>query len=220
MISNETGDLKAFNETSGKVDLSLENVRLAETVFSIFYKNSELRDIYKTLEDNYGKETLEEICSVVNRENSTHLRKRDKEIIISKILEECPNINAFKEKLKDKNYPLINIIRFPGDSKSSEKPKEKGDKSSVRDNYSFATKLCHYACYHLFDNDNDRDIYPIYDSVLAKYVTNSEAYKNADTKDIRDYKTYVAIVDRIIEGKGISRNGFDHLIWLATRNTI
>ena len=110
-----------------------------------------------------------------------------KVIIISKILEECPNINAFKEKLKDKNYPLINIVRFPGDSKSSEKPKEKGDKSSVRDNYSFATKLCHYACYHLFDNDNDRDIYPIYDSVLAKY---EQIVKHTR---MRIQKTYVII---------------------------
>ena len=93
--------------------------------------------------------------------------------------------------------------------------------SKVRDNYSFATKLCHYACYNLFeDNDKDRDRYPIYDSVLEKYVKKSKAYKNADRKDIDDYRTYVDIVDKIIEGKGISRNGFDHLIWLATREGV
>ena len=35
--------------------------------------------------------------------------------------------------------------------------------------------------------------------------------------DIDKYKDYVDIIDQIINGKEISRNGFDHLIWLTNR---
>ena len=223
MISVEISDLQSFNETGGIIDLSLKNVRLAETVFSIYYKNSKLPKAFENLKDKYDQETLERVCSVINGENGTHLRNYEKTIIVNEILRTCSDIYSFKDKLKDEEYSLVGeIVALEGRDayEEIEGYKSKNKEHIVRKNYSFATKLCHYACYYLFKDDKDRDRYPIYDSVLVEYVTNSEEYRQALDNDLSVYKNYVSIVDEIIKGKGISRNGFDHLIWLSTRTTI
>ena len=96
------------------------------------------------------------------------------------------------------------------------------DKYKQRSNYSFATKFCHYICFFLFQGD-DRDIYSIYDGVVAKilpyylkshniFKKDGKPYRKCDFDSADKYKEYSNVIDKLRDGK-ISRNGFDHLLW-------
>lgn len=209
MISDELKKAKDFNRNdNGAVELTIDNVVLAETVYSLFYINSTLENDFDDLAENYTEDNLKKVCTRINAENSTHLTNEDKDIICECIYKKCPNINLLKEELKKDSYPLIESIR---------KAQNNNGVSTKKNNYSFATKFCHYACYYLFNDDTNRDLYPIYDSILSDYVKKSHEYKLSTDTDINKYEDYVKIIDKIISGKGISRNGFDHLIWLTNR---
>ncbi len=211
MISNEISNLAEFVIENGQVELSLCNVKLAETVFMILYKKSSLKNDIEKLKNDFSIETLNKVCKTINVENSTHLREYERNKICETIVNECKTYNGFVEKLKDKEYPLIDKIRGLKNVIAG-----KGNRV-IRDNYSFATKFCHYACYYLFTDDEDRDLYPIYDSILVKYIGKSAEYKIFKNKNLNIYDNYVSVIDNIIKDKNISRNGFDHLIWLTNR---
>lgn len=211
MISDELNKAKDFNRNdNGDVELTIDNVGLAETVYNLFYINSTLENDFTELEEKYSEENLKKVCTRINAENSTHLTNEDKDIICECIYKKCPNINLLKEELEKDSYPLIELIR---------KAQNNNGVSTKKNNYSFATKFCHYACYYLYKNEDEkkRDLYPIYDSILSDYVKKSPEYKLSTDTDINKYEDYVKIIDKIISGKGISRNGFDHLIWLTNR---
>ena len=82
-----------------------------------------------------------------------------------------------------------------------------------RQNKSFASKFCHFACFHLFENKPEQDNYCIYDSIvkgaLQYYLAGGEHY------DLDDYAQYSEAIDSILvkNGNCISRHGFDQLIW-------
>ena len=216
MISDETNNLDSFTyDENNKLELTQKNVRLAEIVFSIYYSNSKIEETINALNEEGGftSENLAKVCKAVNSENSTHLLVDDREAICRYLRRTSDNnLENFKHRLTDENYSLINEIRgLKNNNNLCE------EERTIKDNYSFATKLCHYLCYYLFANDVDRDRYPIYDSVVSSYVKNSQSYRNRDNRDINDYNNYVSIIDEIINGTGISRNGFDHLIWLTNR---
>ena len=209
MISDEFNKISHFDMKEGQIALSKRNVILAETVFNILNRNSSLENDIKTLVSNYSAESLDTLCKTINAENSTHLREHERKAIVKMILNQCKDINSFKKRLKDKNYALVYDIRALKESYEN--------RNTIRANYSFATKFCHYSCYYLFKDDKSRDLYPIYDSVISDYVKKSIVYKNSKNRDLNDYKNYVNIIDEIIKDKEISRNGFDHLIWLVYR---
>ncbi len=213
MIKEEICYLKGFEKNNdGAVVLSLDNVKLAELVYSILYRKSTLKDDFDNLSKSFTKDNLMKVCETINSENSTHLRNYEKVEICEVIMSDCKTIDSFKSKLQDHSYPLIKLIR------GLKGRQVENEKKLIRDNYSFATKFCHYACYYIFKEDKDRDLYPIYDSVLVDYIKQREEYKNSDKKDLNDYKNYVSIIDSIIEyDEKISHNGFDHLIWLTNR---
>ena len=93
-----------------------------------------------------------------------------------------------------------------------------------RENYSFATKFCHYACLYFFkEKDTARDNYSIYDDVLASVLPYyAEVYLNEHYTKVKfkNYKLYSDVIDRIRAKAAeinkepmVSRNGFDHLLW-------
>lgn len=94
-----------------------------------------------------------------------------------------------------------------------------------RQNYAFATKFCHYACYYWFIGRPEQDNYSICDNVLRKavvmYANIFELYNilNQGIKftedDFDNYALFSSVVDMLRNnyGEHISRNGFDHLLW-------
>ena len=211
-IQNEIDNCPKFLLENDSPSLTPDNVYLAEFIFHVLYRKSELGKLYDSLEKDYRKDNLVKILSVINSENSTHLLKKDKEAIAEHIIKEYKTFEAFKNALKHKEnekytYTLVSSIR-------SLKSACTGPKTE-RDNYSFATKFCHYSCYYLFKNCAElRDLYPIYDGIIVKYLKD---YHNVKEKELSDYISYVNKINEIVKDKKISKNGFDHLIWLYHR---
>lgn len=169
-------------------------------------------------------------CHAVNRENSTHLKNNDLKEIVNWIYNNINTPQELAASLKD---------RKQGDKMISDLRKIDG----ISDNYSFITKFCHYASFNIFD-DKHRDNYSIYDKILSDnipyyyyhYVKKDEEISydkirkmrkclqnNGNTKREKQcenrYNYYTKKIDEIIKAShtGISRNGFDHLLWIYHR---
>ena len=212
-IEREKASEHDFKLDNDQLLLSKENVYLAEAIFRILYKKSELESAIKKLEKEYKVEKIEYVCRKVNSENNTHLRDYERKAISKAIFKEYQTFDEFKTALIAEEYPLVKLIRR---LENKEIKTKKGNKK-IRDNYSFATKFCHYSCMYLFDDYKEQDQCPIYDSVIVKYVKSTSIYKEKyREEDLKNYKKFVEIIDSI-KGKEISRNGFDHLVWLYNR---
>lgn len=131
---------------------------------------------------------------MINKLNSTHLsNETEKPAIAQLIFDVCPNIESLKSILIEKDqynnftFPLISLIRGLN------------EREGVRNNYSFATKFCHYSCYYLFDTEEleeelrnlYRDTYPIYDSIVSRYLR--ETYNIGI--DFDNYSDYVLAIN-------------------------
>ena len=155
---------------------------------------------------------VDQVVKFLDNENSTHLntdgvgRKEMAKRIIDYI-----NQDKLYEYLKNRNFELIEKLA----EKTIPNPGKHG-----RENISFASKFCHYACFYIFDGEDAQDNFSIYDGVVAnalpKYLDYYEI-NHVDRKKIRDknYSEYSKAIDAVIERSGskISRNGFDHLVW-------
>ncbi|MBO4231969.1 MAG: hypothetical protein J5862_01865 [Bacteroidales bacterium] len=161
--------------------------------------------VVETIED-----IVENIVKKLDKENSTHLNTDGVG------LKQMPErILAHKETLlddlKNRNFDLIKIL--------SAKTIPLGGKHHGRENISFASKFCHYACFYIFEGQEAQDNFSIYDNVVAKALLEYLKFYNiyADIKKIKnkDYAVYSKAIDAVIEASGneISRNGFDHLVW-------
>ena len=77
------------------------------------------------------------------------------------------------------DYKLIKELSAPTNPDSKNKP-NRGNayKYKPRENFSFATKFCHYMAMYLFDGKNYADNFSIYDNVLDKAIR-----KYADDKE-------------------------------------
>ena len=213
MISDETNILPEFTRLDdGSLEISYDNVRLAETVFALHHAkdNNLLRITINSLRYDYSNTSIEAVITAINKTNSTHIRNEtEKPAIANSIFQQCHTFHDLTQQLLETNdngeplYPLVTLIR-----------ELHTPDNIIRNNYSFATKFCHYCCYYLFEDDISRDKYPIYDSIVSKYINK---YYNNEGIDLSDYPAYVALINNILEGTNISKNGFDHLIWLAER---
>lgn len=211
------------------VKITKKNVAIAESIFrndsSYFkatnkdakpkgkYGGSSAYWINELKKCNSGGEEYEkiikEIVYALDRENSTHLNSdgvgRDE--IPENIYTDYKNPTKLKNALKRDNYEVYGCIA---------RKTEKG-----RSNRSFASKFCHYLSYYLFKKEEDRDRYPIYDSVTKKalsyYLKEKSVFNNYN---LDCYKQYKEAIDEIIRGKNISRNGLDHLLWLYYKGRI
>ena len=160
---------------------------------------------------------VENVIKTIDSENSTHLnadgvgREQMKEII-----KKYKSENKLLEYLEKRNFELVKSLS----AKTTPKQPEKHG----RINISFASKFCHYACFHIFKGEDAQDNFSIYDSVvvniLPKYLE-SLGITDVDMKKIynKDYIEYSKAIDAVIRESGnrtgeyISRNGFDHLLW-------
>jgi len=147
--------------------------------------------------------------SAVDRDNSTHLNADGvgREEITRRICK-IP-LKKLIEYLKDPHgtdYELINII-----AKKTLAPERS------RENKSFASKFCHYACFYLFERLPEQDNYSIYDSILKNALPHYAKYYGIDVtkKELEDYVEYSKTIEKILHktGNKISKNGFDHLLW-------
>ena len=143
----------------------------------------------------------------VDRENSTHLNADNTGR--NEITARIAGIG------KDK---LIDYLKFPDktDFKLIKIISEKTHAAvKARYNLSFASKFCHYACFYLFEGCPEQDNYSIYDNVLKRVLPRYIKHYGINITNTDDYSSYREAVDkiRIMAGTGISRNGFDHLLW-------
>lgn len=157
------------------------------------------------------KEILKNIVRAIDRENSTHLNS-DK-VGLNQITERLEKIQISDLVQLIKNpgikYKLIEVISYPTDPNLSLKT-PKGNTYKSRSNFSFATKFCHYMAFYLFEGKKEQDNFSIYDQIMDDSIRKYAFVKGSFSGN---YKDYINLIDKIIFGKGISRNGFDHLLW-------
>lgn len=220
MIKNDSAYLKSSDKFAEPIISSKGNIKYSG---SSAYWITQLKDILiykkKEYENNHTyEECIRESIYAIDRENSTHLNADGvgrKEILDRIIKIEKNNLIRLLNEPNKNNYELIKII--------SEKTSE------GRENFSFATKFCHYMCFYLFEGKKEQDNFSIYDGVLVNALPKyCEKYNiKFPKKEIReDYKVYLDTVDQIRNkaykeyGDKVSRNGFDHLIWYFHKGRI
>lgn len=213
MIRNDSSYIKSYDENAEPTES-----KNGKEVYSgsTAYWMTQLKYIIEGKECNFSYEyIIPKVVRSIDRENSTHLNSDGCGIdVIS---------NRIIKLGKDK---LIDSLK-KGDLEVFEKiqektnPNKKGDKNyKGRVNTSFASKFCHFACFFLFEEDELRDKYSIYDnvivSVLPYYI---KKYGVENNKSLKKYEDYRKVIDLIREKAtpknktSISRNGFDHLLW-------
>lgn len=217
-------------DADGLVKISSDNVARVEAMIA---ENSRYNDSLNTKNPQSSKvyldclrqdldnlphpkyQTVENAMRAINRENSTRLSavelselaKRICALPSSEIIEYLEKPTT-KLGLSGEKYYLVTYLR----------KKTATSKRSGRENYSFATKFCHYACMNFFKGKPEADNFPIIDNVVKAVFPK---YAKSIIKQIRfdDYETFVRNIDEVLDhyGNCISRNGFDHLMWYANK---
>lgn len=206
MIQNDAAYLNAVSKKS-KPDKNGEGGSTAFWMCELRnYINGDHKDI-----NRYKKIIFNAVCAV-DRDNSTHLNAdgvgRDE--ITNRICSlSLEDLTDYLQRPHGTKYKLFETI--------AQKTHPTDKKYKPRTNKSFASKFCHYACFYLFEGQNEQDNYSIYDSILKNALPYyAEYYKIKITKkDLEDYAKYSEIIEKILEmsGNNISKNGFDHLLW-------
>ena len=151
---------------------------------------------------------IENAVAAIDRENNTHLNadKCGRAEIKQRICE-FDRVELIK-CLKNPNYKDLKLIE--------ELSRKTSALRRARNNLSFASKFCHYACYYFFPETDNQDNYPIYDSVIKKVLPiYLKRYNINYTYKLDNYKYYCDAIERIRKASDIeiSRNGLDHLLW-------
>lgn len=174
---------------------------------------------------------IENVVHSIDRENRTHQGVAD-------------GYNFAKDKIIQEAKNVSELVKILSNEKTGFEFAWKIRHSNGRRPYSFSSKFCHYMALYLFDGKK-QDFYPIYDNVVfgvvKEYIKLKLGYQKVNKKelfvknfdiDCEDDKTYNSdedvylkyrkVIDNIISinelkenGQDISRNGFDHLIWLT-----
>lgn len=220
MIRNDSSYIKSFDKNAGHTDnKNGKEVYPGSTAYWI----TQLGLILNKKECDFSYETvIQNVVSSIDRENSTHINsdgcgRND----LSKRIIEFGKDNLIVS-LKNRDLELF--------IKIAEKTQPNDQKHHGRQNISFASKFCHYACFYLFENLEEQDNYSIYDkvivSVLHYYIKKYEVECKGNLEKLKEdyikeyYSSYCDIIDSIREKEAsitnttpISRNGFDHLLW-------
>ena len=247
LLEQELFDAKqyAFDEINDLPEISHKNVVLAEAMIandsdyilsgnikagpigkykgSTAYWMTMLRDAL-----SHGsrelKSVIKEAVLAVDRDNSTHISSDSvgPEVLADRIYSKRHSLIKILKDRK-KGFKFIQYLS----QKTSEGALVKDGKTYFpRENYSFATKFCHYACLFFFDNDSERefrDNYSIYDNVVANALpdylkeyeikkANGKNYSKTDFIRADSYELFSSLIDQLRDNK-VSRNGFDHLLW-------
>lgn len=145
--------------------------------------------------------------AAVDRDNSTHLNADG--VGRDEIAERLLAIPASRllDCLKYPDETNLYLIKYLSEKTHAEK--------RARENQSFASKFCHYACFYFFEGTAEQDNYSIYDNVMCKTVPLYLDHFGLNRFDLSRYDEYRRAVDSVIDaaGNAVSRNGFDHLLW-------
>ena len=171
------------------------------------------------MDDDEYSEIIKQAVAAIDRENSAHLNAdgKGREELASRIASlERPTLLRYLKRPGETEYELIEILRQQTHPEPPRRP---------RSNLSFASKFCHYACYNIFEDRDEQDNYPIYDSVVKRALPMYVEYfglRKRSQNALGDYATYRACIDEVIAHakEPISRNGFDHLIWYYYKGRI
>lgn len=217
-------------DADGLVKISSDNVARVEAMIA---ENSRYNDSQNTNNPQSSKvcldclkrdldnlpypeyQTVENAMRAINRENSTRLSAGELSELANRICALSSfEILEYLEKPTTKlgpsgeKYYLVSYLR----------KKTATSKRSGRENYSFATKFCHYACINFFQGKTEADNFPIIDNVV-KAVFPKYAENIVKQIVFEDYETFVRNIDEVLDHykQRISRNGFDHLMWYANK---
>ena len=207
-----------------------------QTQFELKYGGSTaywMRQIKEKCEDNPERRLssirylIGGVVWAIDRENSTHLNAgvNGRRTLVRRIVNECETFENLKERLQRDDMGENGLLQQLARSINNE-----------RANLSFASKFCHYASYYFLEG-NERDRYSIFDNVVGKVLPcyleqlnegrrfdrYNEAVRlrnnfvnNGGPNNPVDYKLYHEGIGALLskdEKQGISRNGFDHLVW-------
>lgn len=210
MIQNDSAYLNAANSQLG----TDKNGNVGSTAYCMCQLKNYINN--KETDKKLYKKIISDAVIAVDRDNSTHLNADGigRKQITKRIFKLSPEqLIHYLKAPKETNYKLFKIIS-----------KKTTNTSKPRENKSFASKFCHYACFYLFEGEKEQDNYSIYDSVLKNVLpTYAEYYSiNINKNDLEDYITYSDIIERILKktGNKISKNGFDHLLWYYHKGRI
>ncbi len=186
-------------------------------------------------DDEYFRFLIFNSICAIDAENSTRLNSDGvgRIELTERIVKRQRESGDFCELLKNgnKEYELIDIL--------SEKTTRKDNRHHPRNNFSFATKFCHYAAFYIFEDTDYQDNYSIFDSVIcavlcsvyygvtiggvkntAKWSANYvRTLRKKGIPYSRTYGDYQGLIDGIrtasekATGTKVSRNGLDHLLW-------
>lgn len=177
----------------------------------------------KKASDAEYREIVHSVVRTIDRENSTHLSSDGNGIdtITDRIcgIKRKADLVRYLRDPKGTDYKLLRSLETKTRPKGMS---QKGNKRVGRRNTSFASKFCHYACYYLFEGEKEQDNYSIYDSVIKKALPRYMEVYGVAKQDLTDYVKYQRVIDEIISKSksGISRNGFDHLIWYCYKGGV
>ena len=200
--------VEAMIHTDSDYKIASDSDKKESSAYSIIRVKKYL-DNKRKKPDEY-KQLIAEIVERIDKENSTHLNTDGvgREVITDRIVKiGGKKLLEYLKYPEDTDFKLIDII--------SEKTVPKDKKHHGRINLSFASKFCHYMCLRIFEGYREQDNYPIYDSIICKTLPRYVAHYKLDNSDLKDYREYIKTIDEVIKaaGGGISRNGFDHLVW-------
>lgn len=223
MIENDSMHIKSISRDAKPILKKNRKTGLEKVVYggSTAYWVNELKkvllDNIVICDEDYYK-LISGVISAIDRENNTHLNSDGvgRKTLTDRICTYTKH--ELLECLKDVEKGCELIKRLSKFTNPYD-PNKKG-----RENYSFATKFCHFMCYYLFDDEN-KDNYSIYDSVVNRAIKRYIEYYKIDIKgkSVSNYRDFLSIIDKIREkayeetGCLISRNGLDHLLWFYYR---
>jgi hypothetical protein len=117
-------------------------------------------DIWKNWPDDltFFKFIIYNAIAAIDAENSTRFSKEERAELAGRIAD---NREDFLRLLQndDNNYELIDIL--------CKATAPNGKRTSGRENFSFATKFCHYAAFYIFEGTVYQDNYSIFDGVVG-----------------------------------------------------
>ena len=163
--------------------------------------------------DNNYSDIIENIIKSINNENSTHLNSDGVGFarVKYRILNAYKTPQLLIDALKNiDSLELFNLIAYP----------KADDANKTENNHpSFASKFCHYLAFNIFEEEEKKDSYVIYDEVIRtalpmyvkRFLGKNVSKKDYEGKDT--YKKYREDIMAIAKMNNISNNGFDQLVW-------
>ena len=232
MRISSSADTVDENKITTKYDYSL--------IFYIFAFAIEIKE--KKLDDMLYNCYIKTLLTKINFENHTRASHKEINEITCRICSRfSPNklLESLEEPYEKEDYSecKYELIRCIIEKTSANKH-----------HFSLGTKFCHFLNFYIYLETEYSNLFSIYDKIVSDnlpyyynyYVTESNddlrqvigngdyKYSSTKLKGLNDkqvcdkiieiYQNYQTIIDEIISKTGISRNGFDHVVWYSGKS--